>query len=66
MIKSLITFANMLLDTAWALIFILLSSLVFYLIGIGHKLKINKPKKKPPYAKLWWFTDRFSYLTPAS
>jgi hypothetical protein len=45
MIKSLITFANMLLDTAWALIFILLSSLVFYLIGIGHKLKINKPKK---------------------
>jgi hypothetical protein len=35
----------MLLDTAWVLIFIFLSSLVFYLIGIGHKLKINKPKK---------------------
>tara|TARA_B100001094_G_scaffold718_1_gene693 strand:+ start:654 stop:806 length:153 start_codon:yes stop_codon:yes gene_type:complete len=26
----------------------------------------QQTKKKPPYAKHWWFTDRFSYLTPAS
>jgi hypothetical protein len=45
MIKSFITLVKITSDGISDLIFISFSSLVFYQIGIGHKLKINCQKK---------------------
>tara|TARA_B100000949_G_scaffold225323_1_gene229469 strand:+ start:880 stop:999 length:120 start_codon:yes stop_codon:yes gene_type:complete len=39
---------------------------VFYLTGIGTQAEDQMPNKKTILLKHRWFTDRFSYFTPAS